>query len=281
MLVFQALPFYTAVNSIRQLRSAVETGLKSYRSKPNGDVEVVFVEDPILLGFLKNTSLDLAVACRTMGADVTLLVVVEFEEYLGTGQATYETLQKFAEDIDTTLKRELKLVKLLALEKWENELFAQIEPLFGQAVQEKFPIATDDIAEAGNCLALGRGTAAVFHLMRVMEAGLKALGAELGIPYAPSWEAYARQLDTLLDSKNHGSLTPEQRGKRPFYQDVLGDLISVKSAWRNPTMHIVKHYDVQQARRVLQAVEGFMQHLADNLDPLPLQAPILTGQYPV
>ncbi len=46
---------------------------------------------------------------------------------------------------------------------------------FGVEVTTKFPTASADIEEAGNCYAVGRNTACVFHLMRVMEIGIRAL----------------------------------------------------------------------------------------------------------
>ncbi|MFZ1980558.1 MAG: hypothetical protein WAU61_04570, partial [Smithella sp.] len=47
--------------------------------------------------------------------------------------------------------------------------------LFGDFVNAKFPSASFDIIEAGNCFATARYTACVFHLMRVLEIGLSTL----------------------------------------------------------------------------------------------------------
>ena len=49
------------------------------------------------------------------------------------------------------------------------------EGLMGAAVLKSFPSATNDLREAGNCLAADCNTAAVFHLMRVAEWGLKGV----------------------------------------------------------------------------------------------------------
>lgn len=150
------------------------------------------------------------------------------------------------------------------------ELYQPATPPFGADVERVFPVAIDDVAEAGKCLALGQGTATVFHLMRVMEAGLRGLATELGIPYAPSWESYIKQLGDVLDSKNYAKLSAHQKTKRPFYQDVLGDLSAIKLVWRNPTMHIVKSYDIDRAKMIFGAVESFMRDLAANLGgPIP------------
>ena len=53
--------------------------------------------------------------------------------------------------------------------------------LFGDDVARAFPSSKGDIDEAGKCLALDRGTACVFHLMRILEIGLQLLAAKLGI----------------------------------------------------------------------------------------------------
>jgi hypothetical protein len=64
----------------------------------------------------------------------------------------------------------------------EARLWGQPEPPFGADVQVKYPSALFEIDEASKCLALGRGTACVFHLMRTMEIGILATARCLGIP---------------------------------------------------------------------------------------------------
>jgi hypothetical protein len=144
------------------------------------------------------------------------------------------------------------------------ELYTQKEPLFGQSVFDAFPSLIDEIAEAGKCLALDRNTACVFHLMRVMEGGLKLLSKKLEIPYAPSWESHIKQI-TAKVAAQHKTKGIKWKKDEAFFKDVLGDLTSVKMAWRNPTMHIVKSYDSKQAENVLNAVGSFMRHLATRL----------------
>jgi hypothetical protein len=135
-------------------------------------------------------------------------------------------------------------------------------PPFGQKVFDQFSTAIDDVSEASTCLALERNTAAVFHLMRVMESALKVLANELGIPYAPSWESYLRQLNNLVET-DWKTKSRDLRIKQPFYKEVVGDLQAVKIAWRNPTMHIVKSYGGEEAVQVYGCVKQFMTRLAD------------------
>ena len=62
---------------------------------------------------------------------------------------------------------ELRLRLFFALSPSRIEYFRKPE-LFGESVAEKFPGASLDIEEAGNCYALDRLTACIFHLMRVI-----------------------------------------------------------------------------------------------------------------
>ncbi|MEJ7811179.1 MAG: hypothetical protein WKG32_12270 [Gemmatimonadaceae bacterium] len=136
-------------------------------------------------------------------------------------------------------------------------------------VPDKFPSAAFDMEEAGKCLALGRHTASVFHLMRVLEAGLRALGASLGdakldADANPTWERIlARGNAELLKTADKRS--PEWRAKQDFYAEALASLRAVKTAWRNPTMHVRGVYDEERTLDIFQAVRGLMRHLATEL----------------
>jgi hypothetical protein len=89
------------------------------------------------------------------------------------------------EVIGDTITAELSSMIFLRIANEHVNLYRE-KQLFGAKVAEVFPAAISDIEEAGKCLALGRATAGVFHLMRIMELGLKVLARPLGIPYAPS-----------------------------------------------------------------------------------------------
>jgi hypothetical protein len=94
-----------------------------------------------------------------------------------------------------------------------------------------------------------------------MEVGLKALGKALGIPYAPSWESYIRQIADKIGEK-HKAKGIKWKRDEPFFREILGDLQTIKIAWRNPTMHIVRHYNPNESEEVFRAVRGFMTLLA-------------------
>lgn len=67
------------------------------------------------------------------------------------------------------MQRELSLVCLYVLEENKAGYFQPDDPLFGAVFERAFPSAIFELEEAAKCLALDRPTAAVFHLMRIME----------------------------------------------------------------------------------------------------------------
>ncbi|MGA2270227.1 MAG: hypothetical protein ABSH44_17280 [Bryobacteraceae bacterium] len=134
---------------------------------------------------------------------------------------------------------------------WDRALGKRME-FFGPVIAA-FPSAEDDIREAGNCFALDRPTATVFHLMRVMEAGLKAVSKALGVAYSSNWGA------CIADIEKQGQQSD------PFFKEAVAYLRSVKNVWRNPTMHIERMYSEPEAERIFQAVQAFMVHLATQL----------------
>lgn len=131
-----------------------------------------------------------------------------------------------------------------------------------EVVIDTYPRIIREVEEASKCLALERPTATVFHCMRIMEHGLKLIARELGVPYAPSWESYIKQINERI-SAGYKDKLPEWREREPFFRDLVGDMIAVKTAWRNPTMHIVRDYMPKEASNVYASVRTFMRRLAE------------------
>jgi hypothetical protein len=181
---------------------------------------------------------------------------------------------EFANKLDILLERmrdELNGTICFVVPVDRARYFTSTEP-FGPEVAQLFPRSIIDTEEAAKCLGSSRATACVFHLMRVMEDGLKTVATVLDIPYAPSWESYIKQIETKLDLP-WKSKSRTWRKEEPFFRDVLAHLHAVKVAWRNPTMHIVNHYTPEQAEDVFNAVRGFMRHLAGKLEVGPGHRP--------
>jgi hypothetical protein len=130
-------------------------------------------------------------------------------------------------------------------------------------VSMRFPSASEDISEAGKCLALERSTACVMHLSRVMESGLKTLAMAVGVKHQNDWGKYLNEIDIELQKrfKTSGARTAEER----FFAEAQITFDAVRRAWRNPTMHVDKTYTMERAEEIMLSVRLFMRHLASNL----------------
>lgn len=176
----------------------------------------------------------------------------------------YNPLDLFAclAELKNRLEDEAKEVVFIRLRP-EVVRYYEAPKLFGEAVSNRFPQAIDDIEEAGKCLALARGTACVLHTMRILEVGLRALGKALNIPYAPSWESYLRQISDNI-GKKHKNKTAKWKKEEKFYRDISGDFLTIKQAWRNPTMHVDRKYSQDEATQIFEAAKLLMQRLAQH-----------------
>ena len=201
--------------------------------------------------------------CKALGLTTTLQTINRATQLLSRPDPPRDEFQNLCSEALGRLRDELNGVHLMSFTTKESLLYEEWWDGWEDTVA-KFGSALWDIEEASKCLACGRATATVFHLMRVMEHGLKATSNELGIPYAPSWESHLDQIKRKIEVKWKNK-TPEEKKDEPFFRDVLATLQIVKISWRNPTMHIVNHYTIEQAQEIFNAVKAFMRHLSTKL----------------
>jgi hypothetical protein len=131
------------------------------------------------------------------------------------------------------------------IEGWTNALTA-------------LPQIQDDVEEGAKCLALSRYTATVFHCMRILEVGLRAIDpaveAELK---SPAWgEIISRYRKVVA---NAGTPAHHRR------EDAIAFLEAVRVAWRNPTVHVDRQYNEEQAKDIWAATRVFMSQLVGAL----------------
>jgi|SRR5665213_488201 len=163
----------------------------------------------------------------------------------------------------------------------DRKRFLDNPAYLGKGVLAAFPSAEPDIRESGNCLAAECNTAAVFHLMRVVEWGLRTLCSNVGlvrlkkrkgtktrytpIPYS-QWEDILNQLPDKVDAK----LKKLPRGKskqeaQEFYLPILQDIRAIRDAWRNHVMHTRAEYSHEDADAILAHVKRTMRMLATGV----------------
>jgi HEPN domain-containing protein len=146
----------------------------------------------------------------------------------------------------------------------ESHLFLWVKPelaqffgaRFSETIDAKFPKTISDTENAGKCLAIGQGTACVFHLMRAMESAIQALCERLGISNTNrEWGKLLSDLHKKIEEMDKGAA-------RNAWSESHAHLYHVKQAWRNDTMHPNEKYTDDEALEVYRAVKAFMSHLA-------------------
>jgi hypothetical protein len=141
--------------------------------------------------------------------------------------------------------------------------------IFGDEVASKFPSASFDIGNSGVCLATMTATAAVFHLMRVLEVGLASLGKVFGVSLQhTNWAPAIDQIESKIRDMHKDPVwkaLPGYKEQQHFYAQAASHFGIFKDAWRNHTMHARGKYTEEEAERIFETVKAFMQKLAERL----------------
>lgn len=156
------------------------------------------------------------------------------------------------------------------------------DALFGPEVYMGFASARKEIKSAGNCLAVDEYDAAVFHLMRVINIGLRALASSLGIKKIANKKLEfctdgqmisesEKAIDEKLKTVGAGARGEKWEIQNDFYRGILVDLRFFKDVVRDPIAHARKSYTENGALDVNVHVRDFMQRLAKHLKPTPAQ----------
>jgi hypothetical protein len=245
---------YSTSVMLERLKAASSHLIEESRARPEGIVPTDAQKN--MHGKLKFLREELGILNATM----TMASVERLMNSLSENRCTHKGLMDAIIDIDLRLRDELSQVNVYVLDETKIKYLIKARTFFDDTVTDRVPLAIPDIEDAGKCLALGQGTASVFHSMRIVEAGLKALAKLLEIDHAPSWEAYIKRIADKMGEK-HAGKSNAWKAVEPTYRDVIGDLQAIKIAWRNPTMHIVRRYSVDEAEEIFRSVRTFMTRL--------------------
>jgi hypothetical protein len=143
---------------------------------------------------------------------------------------------------------------------------------FGKAVADAFPSAVIDIREATDCFAMERNPAAVHHLMRAAEIGLRALAKDRRITFEKGpielqqWGDILGKLRKAIAEIENWPRSLAKEAAHQFYNKALLDLRSFNDAYRRHIAHARDHvYDGYEAESVMHHVSSFMQELATKI----------------
>jgi len=143
-------------------------------------------------------------------------------------------------------------------------------------VVSQFPSAKADAFSAVDCWAMGQSTAAVFHLMRVAEYGLRALARERSVSLPKGrplewgdWHQIIEGIGKKVELIANKKAGKKRDGALEFYRGSLGEFQAFKDAYRNNVMHTRRSYDEHEARSVMNHVREFMTRLAAKIGENP------------
>ena len=154
----------------------------------------------------------------------------------------------------------------------ERGKLANRSDLFGVSVTAAFPSAEADIREAGNCLAAECNTAAVFHLMRVAEIGLRALARDRRVRLPrkepldlATWETIIKELEAAEDAIRQYPKTVAQAAQFAFHNAAMTRFSKFKNVFRHQLMNAREQFGPDHAMGLFEDVRAFMYTLANRI----------------
>jgi hypothetical protein len=202
-------------------------------------------------------------------AEQVRLAAYHFDE-----TATYAEVTSQFERIEETLITELKGRTFLRIAQ-EYVRMLDRDDWLGPQLPRAFPEARQDVRDAGTCIATGCGTAAVFHLMRITEHGLRKLAKKVkvtlthkGRPHPLEYADWNKLITgirgkiTTLKQHPHGRVRDRNL---QFYSDLADQCEYMKDIWRNAISHARMQYTAQEAEGVAQRVAQFMNKLTTDM----------------
>lgn len=183
---------------------------------------------------------------------------------------TFGQLKRALEDVESRFSDRLQFIRLFVMWGDQLSLLGSGPELLGQPTADRFTSAWFDAEEAAKCLCLQRPTASVFHCMRIVEIGIRALSARLGIPdpvkpAERNWGVILRTIKEKIDTTFPANKRlPGSEGA--FLEAILATLDAIKNPWRNEVMHVEGVYTDAEARFILFNTVNFIQKLARGFD---------------
>ncbi len=175
------------------------------------------------------------------------------------------------QDIESRFADYLTEITLMALSPEEAKLLQPAESLLEvSGFSAAFPSAAFEVEEAAKCLALARHTAAVFHAMRMLEIGIKALAKRLAIPdpaksSEKNWGKILSSIRGKIDEMwPVGARLPGSEGSA--FEDLYAHLDAIRNPWRNATMHVETIYAPHEAVHIVRCSAFFISKLMKLTD---------------
>jgi hypothetical protein len=208
--------------------------------------------------------------CRECDLHGTLRQVEQFQETIDHHGTDAVSINNLLKNLISTMETEMSEIYFIRIPTLKAGFFEQ-DALFGPSVEASFPEAREEIKSAGNCLAADLNTAAVFHLMRASEVGLRALSQKLNAwtkPFPVEFAQWHEVIEEIKNELNKKELALQQTGKGPqkdaaleHCRALLADVNHLKLS-RDRVMHTRGNYNSDEAQGVFRRVNEFMNRLS-------------------
>jgi hypothetical protein len=255
--IMQALNAQQLISIIKQLGEMVGTLVATRTMAPSSMTRPINVGTELALeefGELLR-SCDLELSATT--AD-RLVALIKNEP-----QASFGELEPDVLDLLKRLHDELDGRHFFVISP-ECEHFYDVSGTFlGEMVINKFQPLTEDAIEAGNCFALARYNACVFHLMRIMEFTVQKLGRKFKIAnlHKKAWGQILGELKHKIDGMSQDN--QQRLMKKDRMKNTFALLDAVCRSTRNRTVHARlteanRTYKQDEAMDLMQRVRSFV-----------------------
>jgi hypothetical protein len=219
----------------------------------------------------------LEILCNNFDADPSLLHQIQNLKHgilEGKTDRRESVLHAQLEAVLSGVQNNLSLRKFMYMTA-EDASYWDNPKLFGDDFLDSFPkAAIVELREAGNCLAVWRGTACVFHCMRIAEHGLRKLAKKLRVQITDKgkkcpleygdWDKVITAIRNKIAAVRALPRGPRKEGQLQFYSEAADHCEYMKDIWRNELAHTRRIYNKQETLGVFHRVRDFSEFLAKH-----------------
>ncbi len=244
--------------------------LRHLMSEMHDGGELVFMPEEYMRS-VASSLLSIADKCQTLELAVSEATVRHWE-----GQFKTSPVLRFIEgrsamqEIERTINNELQDMPLYffsrELDHEIRKMVKELDPLIGKP----WPVAINNLVEAGDCYSHENFTASVFHSMRSMEKLLTTIAASLtGVdPSREQWQNLIERIESAIKELDKLPKSPDRDKKQMLYSEIAMQFRFIKNAWRNHVMHSRTDYSEKEAREIWWHVKRSIEKASDELPEL-------------
>jgi HEPN domain-containing protein len=249
MLTVFARPFIFLGEEIREMRAM----LISQEGKPLPPEDINDLQTHL------SAVLDV---CDKLDLPVSKELIIDAKKDLPKTEREFDVLTK-------ALYAEIRN-KLLVVVPPHRRKYFSVRAFVSEGVQKSFSGAYAELRQAGQCFAVGLNTAAVFHAMRAVEIGMRALANKLNVsfPFPTQLAEWANLIDNIEAKIREMKQRPKGSEKDEdlrFYSEAGMQFRYFKDGWRVRVAHTRETYDEGQAKTAIDHAVSFFETLAPRL----------------